>query len=212
MRSSALDLIATIGGFLILNLAFALPYTSWYAASYNSVRLWDGGKTPIWAYIDIHGLFLFLIVSILLWDTAHWLRTTRVSTLIENRRMLNATIGAILLVGTLSIVLTLMGYQVALIVLPLVSWIALLFFRPQQSLALRFTLVIIGLALSMTLGVEIIVIGGDIGRQNTVFKFYMQVWLLLSVAGGIAFACLLRASEEFSRTMQGFCGTRPAWF
>ena len=44
VRSSALDLIATIGGFLILNFAFALPYTSWYAASYNSVRLWDGGQ------------------------------------------------------------------------------------------------------------------------------------------------------------------------
>ena len=201
-RSSALDFIATIGGFLLLNFAFALPYTSWYAATYNSVRLWDGGKTPIWAYIDIHGLFLFLIASILLWDTVHWLRTTRVSSLIENRRMLNTTIGAMLLVGTLSIALTLMRYQVALIVLPLVGWIALLFFRPHQSLALRFTLVIIGLALSMTLGVEIIVIGGDIGRQNTVFKFYMQVWLLLSVAGGIAFACLLRASEEFSRPLR----------
>ena len=88
-------------------------------------------------------------------------------------------------------------YQVALIVLPLLSWIAILFFRPDQSRAMRYLLVLIGLALSMTLGVEIIVIGGDIGRQNTVFKFYIQVWLLLSVAGGAAFSALWRAADRW---------------
>ena len=202
VRASALDLAAKIGGFMILNLAFALPYTSWYAATYNSVRLWDGGKTPLWAYIDIHGLFLFLIVSLLLWDTGHWLRATRVKSLLENRRILKSTAGLVAITCLLAIVLTLAAYQVALIVLPLVCWIALLFFRPGQSRAMRFTLVLIGLALSMTLGVEIIVIGGDIGRQNTVFKFYMQVWLLLSVAGGVAFACLVQASERFSSPLR----------
>ena len=201
-RLSALDLLAQIGGFLALNLAFALPYTSWYAATYNSVRLWDGGKTPLWAYFDIHGLFLFLIASLLLWDTAYWLRNTRVRALIENQQLAKTAALACLLLGLLAIGMTLAGYQVALIVIPLVTWIALLFFRPQQSLAMRFTLVLIGLALSLTLGVEIIVIGGDIGRQNTVFKFYMQVWLLLSIAGGIAFACLLRASKAFSRSLR----------
>ena len=205
-RLSALELLAQVGGFLALNLAFALPYTSWYAATYNSVRLWDGGKTPLWAYFDIHGLFLFLIVSLLLWDTAFWLRNTRVGALIENQQLAKTAALACLLSGMLAVGMTLAGYQVALIVIPLVAWITLLFFRPFQSLAMRFTLVLIGLALALTLGVEIIVIGGDIGRQNTVFKFYMQVWLLLSIAGGIAFACLLRASKEFST------GLRIIWY
>ena len=201
-RASALELLAQIGGFLVLNLAFALPYTSWYAASYNSVILWEGGKTPLWAYFDIHGLFLFLIASLLLSDTAYWLRTTRVRELLENRQPVRNAVLACLLLGLIAIGMTLAGYQVALIVLPLVTWIALLYIRPRQSLAMRFTLVLIGLALSLTLGVEIIVIGGDIGRQNTVFKFYMQVWLLLGIAGGIAFACLLRASKAFSKSMR----------
>ena len=46
--------------------------------------------------------------------------------------------------------------------------------------------VLISCALGLTLIVEIIVLDGDIGRMNTVFKFYMQVWLLLSVCCGAA--------------------------
>ena len=204
-RASALELAGSIGVFLLLNLAAALPYTSWYAAIYNSVRLWEGGKTPLWAYFDIYGLFVFLIASLLLLDTARWLRATPVRALIDNLFLAKSATGAGLFVGLLAVGLAMAGYQVALIVLPLVAWIVLLFFRPRQSLAMRFILVLIGLALSLTLGVEIIVIGGDIGRQNTVFKFYMQVWLLLSVAGGVAFACLLRASDEFGKPL------RVAW-
>ncbi len=198
VRASALDLAAKVGGFLLLNLAVALPYTSWYAATYNSVRLWDGGKTPLWAYFDIHGLFLFLVVSLLVWISARWLRVTRVRSLLKYALPFKAAVGAVLATGAGAVALTLAGYQVALIVLPLLLWLALLFLVAELSRALRFTLVLIGLALAMTLGVEIVVIGGDIGRQNTVFKFYMQVWLLLSVAGGVAFACIARASQAFT--------------
>ncbi len=202
VRDSALELAASVGGFIFLNLAFALPYTSWYAATYNSIQLWEGGKTPLWAYFDIHGLFLFLIVSLLLWETSNWLRNTRVKALLEHRQLASQAIVLVSAITLFAIVLTIAGYQAALIVLPLVCWISLLFFRPGQSQFMRFTLVLIGLALSMTLGVEVIVIGGDIGRQNTVFKFYIQAWLLLSVAGGVAFACLWRASQDFSTTLK----------
>ncbi len=197
-RASVLDLAATLGGFALLCWAFALPYTSWYAASYGSIELWQGGKTPLWAYLDIHGFFLFLLVSLLVWDTAHWLRSTRVHSLQANWRRLRWALAGSLAILLLALAMTLAHVQVALIVLPLVCWIAWLFFRPGQSRALRFTLVLAGLALAMTLGVEIVVIGGDIGRQNTVFKFYIQAWLLLSMAGGVAFACLLRSCEKFS--------------
>ncbi|MYD11409.1 MAG: hypothetical protein F4X02_15365 [Chloroflexi bacterium] len=201
-RSSALELTASVGGFLFLQFAFALPYTSWYAATYNSIQLWDGGKTPLWAYFDIHGLFLFLVVSLLAWETAIWLRNTRVRALLEHRQLAGRALVLTSAIIALAVVLAIAGYQVALIVLPLVCWISWLFFRPGQSRFMRYALALIGLALSMTLGVEVIVIGGDIGRQNTVFKFYIQVWLLLSVAGGVAFAILWRASQDFSRGLQ----------
>ena len=166
----------------------------------------EGGKTPLWAYFDIHGLFLFLVVSLLLWETSNWLRNARLKSLRGKATLLKRSGGAVLIVILLSAALSVAHYQVALVVLPLLAWIAILFFRPMQSRAMRYVLVLIGLALSMTLGVEIIVIGGDIGRQNTVFKFYMQVWLLLSVAGGVAFSCLLQSANQWDRRL------RILWF
>jgi len=90
------------------------------------------------------------------------------------------------LFGTLAVVF--MGYHVALVVIPMVVWIGVLFFRPNQARAMQFILVLAGLALAITLGTEIITLRVDNGRQNSIFKFYIQVWLIFSVVGGAGFA------------------------
>ncbi len=56
--------------------------------------------------------------------------------------------------------------------------------------------VVVLLGLAMTLGVEVIVVQGDIGRMNTVFKFYMQVWLMWGVAAAAALAWLIPRLEQ----------------
>jgi uncharacterized membrane protein len=197
-RVSVTHLIAFVGGFVVIAIAVAAPYTGYYASLYNSVALWKDGKTPLWAYFDIHGLFVFLVVVLLLWDTSRWLRTVQVRALSGRRNWLIAaavTGGSTLLVALIAAML---GYQVALIALPLILWIACLFFRPEQSVEMQFVLVLMGFALALTFGVEVLVIGGDIGRQNTVFKFYMQAWVAFSVAGGAAFAWLVQNSDFWS--------------
>ena len=57
----------------------------------------------------------------------------------------------------------------------------------------RFVLFLIGTALLITVVVEVVVVRGDIGRQNTIFKFYLQSWFLLAVSAGAAFAWTLPA-------------------
>ena len=58
-------------------------------------------------------------------------------------------------------------------------------------------LVLLGLA--MGLGVEVIVIEGDIGRMNTVFKFYLQVWLMWGVAAAAALAWMVPRLRRWSQ-------------
>jgi uncharacterized membrane protein len=62
------------------------------------------------------------------------------------------------------------------------------------------------LAVGLTLGVEFVVLEGDIGRQNTVFKFYIQAWMLFSVVGGAAVAWILQSSARWSG------GLRTIWY
>ncbi|MBO9310415.1 MAG: hypothetical protein J7551_11610, partial [Chloroflexi bacterium] len=77
---------------------------------------------------------------------------------------------------------------------PLIAWSVALFFVPNQTREWQVVYVLIGAALAIALGVEIVVLDGDIGRQNTFFKFYMQVWMMLSVASGVGLAWLLYAA------------------
>jgi len=68
-----------------------------------------------------------------------------------------------------------------------------LLLRPNLSDAKRLVLFLIGTAMLITIVVEVVVVRGDIGRQNTIFKFYMQAWLFLAVSGGAALAWTLPA-------------------
>ncbi|MAU09249.1 MAG: hypothetical protein CL607_05465 [Anaerolineaceae bacterium] len=205
-RHSLVDMLLSIGGFLFVARFVAIAHTSWYAAIYQSAELYLGRKTPLWAYFDIHGLFLLLIVSLLIWETGRWFRSVHVKALRGKGFWLSAgALGAGVLTAV-GLILAMMGYQVAIIVIPLVIWIVALFFRPGQSRVMQYVLVLAGFALALTLAVEIITITGDIGRQNTVFKFYLQVWLIFSVVGGAAFSWLFTSSDYWR------AGLRFLWY
>jgi YYY domain-containing protein len=196
-RWSLLALLAYVGGFLLLAVVVALPFTTWFASGLTQFKVWDGPKTPLWAYVLIHGLFLFLVISLLIWETGRWMRAVKVSQLRGRSNVLVGLLAAILFVLLVTVGAILMGYPVALFAIPLVGWVAILFFRPGQSRSMQYILVLIGLALSITMGTELITLAFDNGRQNTIFKFYIQVWLILSVVGGAAFAWLVQHSPHW---------------
>ncbi|HLU11006.1 MAG TPA: DUF2298 domain-containing protein, partial [Oceanobacillus sp.] len=165
----------------------------------------QGNRTPFWAYFDIHGLFLFLIFSLLMWETGRWLRSVKVRTLRGKFELLLLILLIVMGLIVAAFVLSAMSYQVTLIALPLLIWVTILFFRQGQTLTMQYILALMGLGLALTLGVEYVVLDGDIGRQNTVFKFYMQVWLMFSVVGGAAFAWLIRSVWRWQ------AGVRTVW-
>lgn len=137
------------------------PFFARYGQGYGAFTRWDGSGTGAAAYLAIHGLFLWLIIS-----AAAWLAATRFA---AARRS-----------------------------------------RPATA-AVGFAGVLAAVAVLLTGMVEVIVMAGDAGRMNTVFKFYLQAWVLLSIAAATAVAVLVNdwrhatrppgARAEFGRTV-----------
>lgn len=180
------------------------PYMSRYATAFGEVIEWELDKTPQWTYLTVHGVFIFIITSFFLWQTARWLRTHKVSDLRGFSLPLLSALGFIVAVFGVTLVLGVFGdYRVFISALPLFAWAALLYLLPNQSNVLRWTYILIGLALALTMSVEVFALAGDNGRQNMVFKFYMQVWLLFSIASGLALAWLVRSIERWAPSLSG---------
>jgi uncharacterized membrane protein len=85
--------------------------------------------------------------------------------------------------------------------LPLAVWAAILLFRPGISDLKRLVLFMTGTGLLLTMMVEVIVVTGDIGRFNTVFKFGVQTWVILGICAAASFGWLL---TEFRKCLPGW--------
>jgi YYY domain-containing protein len=170
----------------LTTLAF-LPFSQNYGAGYTSLQLWQGSKTPVGDYLLIHGLFLFLAVTHLLRELRAWGSEWTTDGLARWQPVIWPLVGALALFPLVMFVMWLRGYLIAPIALPIIVLAGILGLRPNLPVARRIVLILISSAVGLTLFVEMFVLEGDISRMNTVFKFYMQVWILLSVAGGAAF-------------------------
>jgi uncharacterized membrane protein len=92
-----------------------------------------------------------------------------------------------------------MGIHIAWLALPLAAWAGALLLKPGLPDAKRLVLFLIGTGLLITVMVEVVVVQGDIGRMNTVFKFYLQVWTLFAVSGAAALGWLLASLPGWNR-------------
>jgi len=189
---------------LFVLLAFLLfkPYADWYGQGYNSIKPWFGSNTPLNDYFTHWGLFIFVIFSWMVQETIDWMASTPVSALRDLIKYRELIIAVILILLVIMIGLgislenkidvggfTILGSGVHIIwfVLPLMVWAGILIFRPGSPLSKQIVLFLTGTSLAMTLMVELIYLEGDIGRMNTVFKFYLQAWTMFAVS---AAACI----------------------
>ncbi len=180
---------------LLVFLAFLLykPFGDWYIQAYSAVDVWNGDHTPLDSYLTHWGLFLFVIVSWLFWETIDWMDKTPLSALRRLRPYRDLIIALLVALAVAVVGLTLRHVAIAWVALPLAAWAAALIFRPGQPDAKRAVLFMIGSGLTLTLAVELIVLRGDIGRMNTVFKFYLQAWTLLSLSAAAGLMWLFPA-------------------
>lgn len=204
-RTVAIGLLA-VGVLLALAQVLYQPYHAWYGQGYQSAQLWKGSRTPLIDYLTVHGVFLFLFVAWMVYETIKWMATTPISALAPLRDYMWLIAATLVLVVGLTALLYGMGYRIALFVFPLLLWTAVLILRPDIHHGKRIVLAFFGIGLMLTFVVEVVVLVGDISRMNTVFKFYLQVWELFSLAAAAAFAWTWIASDSWQPLW------RRAWF
>ena len=194
-----------------------LPFHENFELFNNGVEL-SRFKTALWRYLLIHGLFVFALGS---WIVIEWRRGTfRFKDLYRK-----VTVDYGYPTWTLTLIAVAVG----------VAWIAVIFSYPQFITVLaaltaaggvaltgwfayirrhpgqRYIIITAALALMALLiaaGVDIITVKNDIGRQNTIFKFYIQAWWLLAIAATYAIWRLWDIGAFVTRQMSGF---KTAW-
>ncbi|NPV86390.1 MAG: hypothetical protein HPY45_10330 [Anaerolineae bacterium] len=191
---------------VVLSAVFYSPFSRWFGQAYNQVDFWKGDHTPLGSYITHWGLFLFAIVSWMFWETLDWMAKTPLSALNKLRPYKVVIQGSVLLLLIAVAVLLFLEVKIAWLVLPICFWAAVLLLRPGMPLGKRCVLFLVGTGLVLTLLVELVVLRGDIGRMNTVFKFYLQAWAFLSVSAAAAVVWVIPvAAMEWSQRW------RTAW-
>lgn len=188
----SVSIIFIAGLYLLGSLMFA-PFDAWYGQAYNKVDPWSASRTPLSSYFTHWGVFLFIIVFWLIWEVREWMADTPVShleKLYPYRVGIEVGLAAVLAASAFFII---EKVSVALIALPLAVIAGMLLLRGNLPGVKRAVLLLIGTGFFLTLVVEVMALRGDIGRMNTIFKLYMQAWMLFAISAAAAFGWLLEA-------------------
>ncbi len=191
-----------LAGLYVLSTLLFLPFHQSFQLFYGGVTSSET-RTSLYQYLLIHGMFVFLVLTTLLW----WLRQrpTGISPDAESPSPHGWSLAnlipsspsaasasfwkAVFTVSALALaaVLALSGWSTvafllfveALVAVLAVTWIS----APRQdNQSPMLVMGFIALAAALGIGVDLITLKGDISRMNAVFKFYLQGWVLWGLA------------------------------
>jgi len=187
------------------------PYHDHYALFYGKLSPWNGPLTSLSDYLVVNGIFLFIIVSWLLYlalrrrsllggllratlrgrSPGHYMRLARALSRArapwDGLELMGVTAVLIAALALVAAGLPLFG-----VLLPVLVLTGLPFLRPGTPPTTRLALLMVFMGLGISWGVEMVVVAPDIGRMNTVFKFYLQLWVLWGIVAAVGLAALLR--------------------
>ena len=195
-----------------------LPFHANFELFNNGIEL-SQFQTSLWRYLLIHALFVFAIGS---WLAMEWRRGTfRFGSIMQ---ILREEFGyskwtPTVLIGVFVLVCMAIGFaypQYLAVVLLLaatsiVGFTALVVYlrRHPGQRYIVVTIALIAMSLLLAAGVDVVTVKNDIGRQNTIFKFYIQAWWLLAIAASFAFWRLWDVGAFVTEKLSGL---RTVWF
>ncbi len=209
-----------VGG---LSLVLYWPFFKHYKALHVGVGLVKG-RTDFQAFITIWGFFLFVLITFLLTEllqqrsksgilrflrlvAKRWEELPHLDELygaLVRRRTTGYLLGVyvlgVVLIGV--IVLALLRYWVLVLLVPPLVLAALLLLYREASPEELFTYFLIFTGFLVLVGCELLYLkdflqGGDHRRMNTLFKFYIQVWVLFGLAAAVALPRLWASLERW---------------
>ncbi len=157
-------------------------------------------QTPLYSYLGIHGLFLFVAVTFLVYSRRSYLPqlVEFVTGATPGRGLrgyaadLAADVGKPVRLALLAglplavlLAMALSGHLTTAFILLMLAPAAALGWRwaaTREETFGAFALLMLSAALSIGVMVELITVENDIARMNTVFKFYLQAWWLMAAA------------------------------
>ena len=211
-----LALLAILGvGVLALSVAAFFPFHQSYETFQAGLEptKW---RTPLHRYLGIHGLFLFVALTYLIYQTRptvvqvgrdlaaglRWHKNeARDSTVI--RKIFTwprtaFTLGLALVAYLAAADFWTAALLVGVLVLAGVAVRDVLLSRAVGNPFAILPLLLLGMGLGISVGVDLVRLEGDIGRMNTLFKYYLEVWVLFSLAA--AYMLWYLGSQGLSRT------------
>ncbi len=191
IESGAKSAIVFAAGYVVF-----LPYHARYETFFTSIE-GTTNQTILWRFLAIMGLFVFVIGSFYLGEARDWLLPTfrrlgfgRGSSGITGARPIGVTalVAGLLTVGLVVVVYisgvsgSTIPFLLMLLALVLVVGVVTLVSRKSDAPQLAFVSTIVAMALALAVGLDVFRVEGDIDRMNTVFKFYLQIWVILALA------------------------------
>ena len=173
---------------VFLSLLLFLPFHQHYE-TFNDGLDASRWRTPVDRFLAIHSLFIFVVGTYL------FLKTRKDLAILARsfwggeelpRRMdwLRLVVAVLVVAGLLFAAI---GYFTVALMLALLALLAVAGCRtlcvPEPSRPYEsIVLVMAGMAALIVLGVDLVTVEGDIGRMNTLFKYYLEVWVFLAIA------------------------------
>jgi YYY domain-containing protein len=198
---------------VVLSMLLFRPYHSHFGSAYSSVEPWKGERTSLDAYLIIHGAMLFILSSYLVvlalgrgtrsamarglrllrFRGARRERAWHLYNLLVRCQSVGYDLGwlGMAFFGLVLVLLLLAKAWILFLALPILKLALALTLEGKARPERRLQTLLVAVGVAATLAVEYIVIKGDIGRMNTVFKFYLQVWIMWGIVSAVGLAHLL---------------------